>query len=48
MTKQIATILPNNTSRRGFLRQVAATTALLVAAHRLLPSGAYAAPAAPK
>jgi nitrate/nitrite transport system substrate-binding protein len=35
-------------SRRNFLKQTAATAAILVAARKLLPSGAYAATAAPE
>ncbi len=49
MTKRIATAttLPQAT-RRNFLKQAAATAALLAAARKLLPSGAYAATAMPE
>ncbi len=43
-----ATSFDNTASRRTFLRQTAATAALLFASRKLLPSGAYAAPAAPE
>ena len=37
-----------NASRRSFLKQSATTAAIFLAARTLLPSGAYAAPAAPE
>jgi nitrate/nitrite transport system substrate-binding protein len=46
MTKRMNTAATTSFSRRSFLRQTAATAALAIAARKLLPSGAYAAPAA--
>jgi nitrate/nitrite transport system substrate-binding protein len=48
MTKQIEAARRTGPSRRDFLTQLAATTALLASARTLLPSGAYAAPAVPE
>jgi nitrate/nitrite transport system substrate-binding protein len=42
------TFLDLSASRRTFLKQSASTAAVLLAARQLLPSGAYAAPAAPE
>jgi nitrate/nitrite transport system substrate-binding protein len=46
--KTHANLFDLTASRRTFLRQTAATAAVLLAARQLLPSGAYAAPAAPE
>ncbi|RUW83000.1 bicarbonate-binding protein, partial [Mesorhizobium sp. M1E.F.Ca.ET.063.01.1.1] len=49
MTKRIGTgTTPKDLTRRDFLARSALTAGLFVAARKLLPSGAYAAAAAPE
>jgi nitrate/nitrite transport system substrate-binding protein len=48
VTKNNISLFDYTPSRREFLKRTAATAALVAAARTLLPSGAYAAPAAPE